>query len=491
VAAWNYIGGNINFDTTAAGFTAGTWTGTTQDGDLLIAILNARNGEVPTLPTGGTDWTYVGSSPTASNNLTGSNSLSQIFVYYCIRSGGTDPSRVVSRGTGPDLCNYNFHVFRPASGYKIEYVTSSFETDGTATLSHTHAAVSTSEVDDLIVHYIGTGSSSGASVFDATDPATDSGAGSTSYTGTMTQDQWERRGNQGTSSLLDGSLHCAVAIKSSTGSTGTLSATMTISRRNASFVGVFRQVLLEAAPTGVVSGGVVGTPTITQNHSLTPTGITSASVVGQPAATIDRSFSPTGISSGGTVGNPALTQVHATAPNNVVSGGVVGSPALTQNHVLTPTGVTSTGVVGQPAATEQASAVSVTPTGIVSGGVVGNPALTQNHATAPTGVVSASVVGNPALAQVHAITPAGVASASVVGQPALTQNHPLTPVGVTSAAVVGQPAITAQNHALTPIGISTSGPVVGIVTLNPSGTGNNLPPNRGMIVDPGVLTTRT
>lgn len=236
--AWDYIGGNIGQDTSAANFTPGSLpTGTHQAGDLLLYALVARNGEVPSLSG---DWTLLNSSPTASNGSTGSGSVSRLWVYYHIR-GGSAPNYDVTRGTGPDLCIYGFHVFRPASGFTFEVVVSSGETDGSTTTSHTHAAVDTgSYTDCLIGHYISTGSSNGADTFNATDPNSAS-SGSTGSTGTMATNAWQRRGNLGTTNLLDGSLHMAVAIKTSAGSTGTLSATMTTARRNASVAFVIRQ----------------------------------------------------------------------------------------------------------------------------------------------------------------------------------------------------------------------------------------------------------
>lgn len=257
----DYIGGNIQANSGATGFTMTSWTGSPQDGDLILCPILFRNGESPTLPTGGNDWTLEETTPTASNGSTGSGAVAQMKLYSCIRKNGTDPSLVVTRGTGPDLLMYGFHVVRPPSGYRWEKVVSSAETDGSNSASHSHSAVDTGAYTDcLIAHYFGTGSSNGASVLDATDPSTDSGAGSTSYTGTMTADQWERRGNLGSTALLDGSLHMGLAVKSSAGSTGALTATLSTSRRAASIVSVWRLVPIGAvgASAGVATVAGVG-----------------------------------------------------------------------------------------------------------------------------------------------------------------------------------------------------------------------------------------
>lgn len=116
--AWYYVGGNISWDTSAANFTPGSLpSGSPAQGDLITFAINIRNGEgAPTLSG---DWTLINNSPTTSNSSTGSGSISQLFVYYCIR-GASDPSYAITRGSGtPDLCNYGFHVFRPASGYQF------------------------------------------------------------------------------------------------------------------------------------------------------------------------------------------------------------------------------------------------------------------------------------------------------------------------------------------------------------------------------------
>ncbi len=131
--------------------------------------------------------------------------------------------------------------------------------------------------------------------------------------------------------------------------------------------------------TGVSSGTPsVGTPALTQRHSLSTSSIQS----GTPS-----------------VGAPSLTQVHALSSSSIASGTPsVGTSSLTQLHALSTSSVSS----GTPS--------------------VGLPAITQAHALSASGVSTSSPsVGSPVLSETHTLSAVGVSSgAPSVGSPTLS-----------------------------------------------------------------------
>jgi hypothetical protein len=253
MAAPSFIAGNIGADTSQAGFTMGSPTGggTPSQGDWWWGVLNVRNNEQPTAALSG--WNYVGASPVASD--TSGTGLSQIFVYWIIQ-GASAPSLAVTRGSGPNLCNWGLHVYRPASGYVWDTnFAYSFQTEASATTAHSHPSVTAYAIDAIISHFVGFAGNGGGSLFDsATDPATDSGASSTPNTTDFVSGSWQRRGNQGSGSLMTGGLSLGTGLKVSAGATGANTETMTLSRRHASFVAALSQVKTATLSDAATSG---------------------------------------------------------------------------------------------------------------------------------------------------------------------------------------------------------------------------------------------
>lgn len=252
MAAPSFIAGNIGADTSTTGFTMGSPTGgTPAQGDWWWCVLNARNNEQLSAALSG--WNYVGASPVASD--TSSTGISQIFVYYTIQ-GGSAPSLAVTRGSGPNLCNWGLHVYRPASGYVWDEVNLdySFQTEASAVTAHSHPSVNANAVDAIISHFIGFAGNGGGSALDATDPSTGSGAGSTANTTDFTSNLWNRRGNQGSSSLMTGGMTLGTGLKVNAGATGACISTQTLSRRHASFVAALSQVKVATLTDAATSG---------------------------------------------------------------------------------------------------------------------------------------------------------------------------------------------------------------------------------------------
>lgn len=312
---WSYRGGNIQIVTGGGNFTPGEISGTAQ-GDMIVLSVGVRNGETPTVSG---DWTAVGNSPTTSNATVGSNaSIGQVFTWRCER-GASAPDYQVTRGGAPDVAMWTLAVLTPASGKQIVFhgYTSNTIAAGGATTATT-GAITTPQNDCLVYAVVVNGRAANSSAFDATSPATDSGASSNGSTGVMTTEAWFRKGNNNSTSGFDIGMAQAVAVKDTAGSTGTIQATVSAINRPGMLAAVFKQV---AASTGNALGS-----TLTAAGSLGSAGAAS----GEAA------------SSGSTLSVAASLSTAGTASGAVGALGATLTSAATLSTVGTPTGAADT-----------------------------------------------------------------------------------------------------------------------------------------------------
>jgi len=222
---WSYRGGSVSTVTTGANFDITEPAGAAQ-GDLLIISVVVRNGEVPTVSGA---WTYLGSSPTTSNAIVGNaSSISQIFTWWMIR-GASAPSYTVTRGAGASVASWAAMAVTPEAGLTVTASALSSSTMTVAGNTVTTTGITTAANDALIYVVTGVGRNASMSNFvAATSPTVASGGGSQSYTGPMTLDAWERRGLSSTGTDPDVGVCQAIAVKSSAGPTGDISATSSL-----------------------------------------------------------------------------------------------------------------------------------------------------------------------------------------------------------------------------------------------------------------------
>lgn len=130
--------------------------------------------------------------------------------------------------------------------------------------------------------------------------------------------------------------------------------------------------------SGIAAGTpVLGTSTLTQNHSLTASGLaTTAPVCGTTALTQNHSLGPNGLATGSpVVGTTSLSQNHSiTATGFDSAKAEVRETTLTQNHVLGPSGLVTGSSVVDSLAIGQNNAFSLNNLILVAP-VLGSPIL--------------------------------------------------------------------------------------------------------------------
>lgn len=101
-------------------------------------------------------------------------------------------------------------------------------------------------------------------------------------------------------------------------------------------------------PSGIAATPSLGSPTLTQQHSLSPTGFeTGVPYLGSPL--LSTPLVPVSFDTGvPTLGTSALTQVHRLSVPALEATPVLGTPIITQHHIFGPTGIAATPTLGVP-----------------------------------------------------------------------------------------------------------------------------------------------
>lgn len=199
-------------------------------GDLMIACVAWRGNAAITPPAG---WTQV-FTPQNSGDTDATNGIASGGMWYIIR-GASAPSLTFTRTAG-DVALGRIISYSGAASSPLDHAAGN--TLAVASATATAGAVTPSEEFDLIVAMTSAGDTYNVSAFDATDPATASGA--TDTTTAPTVGTWIERSDVSTATGADGGLAIADAIKSTSGGTGIIQATVGGSARHVMIAAAFK-----------------------------------------------------------------------------------------------------------------------------------------------------------------------------------------------------------------------------------------------------------
>lgn len=208
--------------------------------------------------------------------------------------------------------------------------------------------------------------------------------------------------------------------------------------------------------TGVAT--TLGSPTLSQRHTVSAQeivcdGVLSAPVLSQNHALggVGESF---GFSCAATADTPILGLVHELNANAVSGISVVlATPELDQVHALLINDVVVSPVLGVPSLSINAGPVALEASGIVSSALFDSPGLTQVHGLTTSAISSSTTAEHPGLGQTHALLTQGVIVQPSIAHPVLHSIQDLSAAGLSSTATVGQPAITVVSNIANPDGI--------------------------------------
>jgi len=368
---WEFVGvsNEVAVATTAHALVTTGISGTLQAGDLLIACITSRIASTTsvTLPTGG-EWTLVAEQKN-NNTAATSSALPSGLMAYCVR-GASNPNLTFTHPVAPSQAQGRIVAYRNVNTTSPKDTQTSFTT-ATGTTAVSGTGLTTTQIEDLIVAMACGGQEAAWSAFNATDPAGASGATDTTSAPTTT---WIERADSLVTTGADGSLAIFDAVKLTSGATGNLTATASVSAGHVVVAGAFKIAAAAVTGTGtpagqagtVASAGVsssdgTGTP-VAQAAAVSGTGTAgSAEATGTGAATADASVvGGSGVSaSSGTV---ALAAQAATAAGVGASKSSGAGALAAQTATVSGAGAVAssgTGALGAQAATVAASGLSV------------------------------------------------------------------------------------------------------------------------------------
>jgi hypothetical protein len=281
------------------------------EGDLMIACIAIRS----TVGFANADWQKIEGQLSGDTDAT--NGIASGEMWYVVR-GASAPSLVFTRTAG-DLGHGCIIAY--SGGHTSPLDTHSSNTLAVANATATTGTITTAEAGELIVAMSSAGDNLTASAFDATDPATASGA--TDTTTAPTNGTWIERFDAGTNTGADGGLAIADAIRQTAGATGTIQTTISASARHVMIAAAFK--LAVSTPVEVTPG--VG--------SLTLTGLAAAVIIGTVLTPATGSLDLTGFA-------PTVTTTnHVTVTPSLGSLTLTGfAPTVTaSNHQTVTPGV--------------------------------------------------------------------------------------------------------------------------------------------------------
>jgi len=467
---WEFVGvsNEVAVATTAHALVTTGISGTLQAGDLLVACITSRIASTTsvTLPTGG-EWTLVAEQKN-NNTLTTSSALPSGLMAYCVR-GASNPNLTFTHPVAPSQAQGRIVAYRNVNTSSPKDTQTSFTT-ATGTTAVTGTGLTTTQIEDLIVAMACGGQEAAWSAFNATDPAGASGATVTTAPTTT----WSERADSLVTTGADGSLAIFDAVKLTSGATGNLTATASVSAGHVVIAGAFKiyappagdgvgdaDGVGAASATGAsIATGNASTATGTGSASATGTGIKSADAstaagVGTAAATGSSitilegvgtaagigAASATGVAVGAGVGTAA--GIGAASATGAAIGAGAGSAAGI--GAATATGVTIGAGVGTAAGIGAATATGSTATAVVSGD--GTSAGTGAASATGTAVMpsAGTAAGTSTASGVGRGTSASAGSAAGIG--AASASAAVTCAGAGNAVGVGAASATGRSTA--------------------------------------------
>lgn len=199
-------------------------------GDLMVACIAYRGNAAITLPAG---WATVATAQN-SGDTDATNGIASGVMAYIVR-GSSAPALTCTRTLGDVVLA---RIISYSGGSRFPYDTGSANTLGSASATATTGTITTAEANELLIAMTAAGDTYLASAFDATDPATASGA--TDTTSAPTAGTWIERQDSSTGTGADTGLAIADAIKATAGATGTIQATIAGSAQHVMIVGAFK-----------------------------------------------------------------------------------------------------------------------------------------------------------------------------------------------------------------------------------------------------------
>ena len=233
---WAFVGvsNEVAVATTAHALVTTGISGTLAAGDLLVACITSRIASTTsvTLPTGG-EWTLVAEQKN-NNTLTTSSALPSGLMAYCVR-GASNPNLTFTHPVAPSQAQGRIVAYRNVNTSSPLDTQTSFTT-AINTLGVSGTGLTTTQIEDLIVAMACGGQEAAWSAFDATDPTGASGATVTTAPTTA----WSERADNLVTTGADGSLAIFDAVKLTSGATGNLTATASVSAGHVVIAGAFK-----------------------------------------------------------------------------------------------------------------------------------------------------------------------------------------------------------------------------------------------------------
>jgi len=278
-SAWEFVGvsNEVAVATTAHALVTTGISGTLAAGDLLVACITSRIASTTsvTLPTGG-EWTLVAEQKN-NNTLTTSSALPSGLMAYCVR-GASNPNLTFTHPVAPSQAQGRIVAYRNVNTASPKDTQTSFTT-ATAQTAVTGTGLTTTQIEDLIVAMACGGQEAAWSAFNATDPAGASGATVTTAPTTT----WSERADSLVTTGADGSLAIFDAVKLTSGATGNLTATASVSAGHVVIAGAFK-IYAPPAGDGVGDADGVGAAAAT-GAAIKSADASTASGTGSASAT--------------------------------------------------------------------------------------------------------------------------------------------------------------------------------------------------------------
>jgi len=228
---WSIVGVGTNVVATATPLTLTEPAGVA-DGDLLVACIASRTSATAAVTN--TGWTQVNFQAT-NNTLTTGSAIASGTMLYRIKSGTTDLTFDLPAGISVamgQIVAYRGH----SATTPLDVSTAATAAAGTAV---SVTGLTTTQDDDLIIAMAAGGQEAAWSAFtNVTTPLTASGATDTTTAPSTTA--WIERADNVTTSGADTSLGIFDAVRTSTGATGNLTATASVSAGHVVIAGAFK-----------------------------------------------------------------------------------------------------------------------------------------------------------------------------------------------------------------------------------------------------------
>jgi hypothetical protein len=227
-SAWDLIALGTQTDVSSGDLTLDEPAGC-QEGDLIVAAIAYRDSAAFTLPA---DW-ILAATQQSSGDTDATQGIASGVMAYIVR-GSSAPSYAFTR-TGGNVARGRTICYRGNAS-------SPRDTGGAETLASIGhpalAGITTAEANEFLVVMIAHGDNSTTSGFNATDPGTASDG--TDTTTEPTAGPGSERQDEGTNPGADTGLFIADAVKSTSGATGSFSATAQTQSRSVTIAAAFK-----------------------------------------------------------------------------------------------------------------------------------------------------------------------------------------------------------------------------------------------------------